>query len=278
MNMYPGPARRASTRGERRTKHWSESPISQPKSRASAVTSAARTTAMSTGALSTSATAATPTPRAFSSSARWPSSPKVTVTTRAASRPTLAASVVQPPPFCGFVHEAGTSVPPSSVRRPSKAQNVGFCTIFPASRHSPRAKCGDWSRNVPGACEKTCKDVRKIRSRNHLHQHQVVTLREDVGVDLSRPLGCQEQVKAELTSFAGDLDRVPGHGGLEVVSRLLRADVVRFVSYDQDRLTLVAVPPQASEHRHRDDGLLLRRRERTRVYDQAPPIFSQKVD
>src|SRR5215217_6149880 len=56
------------------------------KSRASAVTTAASTTATITGVLSASATAATPTPRAFSSSSRWPPSPKVPVTTRAVSR------------------------------------------------------------------------------------------------------------------------------------------------------------------------------------------------
>lgn len=39
--------------------------------------------------------------------------------------------------------EEGTSVPPSSDKRPSKATNVGFRTIFPASRHSPWAKCDD---------------------------------------------------------------------------------------------------------------------------------------
>src|ERR687897_1584001 len=51
-------------------------------------------------------------------------------------------------------HEEGTSVPPSSEKRPSNATNVGFRTIFPASRHSPWAKCEDCSRKVAGACEK----------------------------------------------------------------------------------------------------------------------------
>src|SRR3712207_4784422 len=40
-------------------------------------------------------------------------------------------------PFCGAVQEVGTSVPPSSEKRSSKPPKVGFCTNFPASRHSP---------------------------------------------------------------------------------------------------------------------------------------------
>src|SRR5215210_2968276 len=59
-------------------------------------------------------------------------------------------------PFCGAAQEVDTSVPPSSEKRSSKPPKVGFRTIFPASRHSPWAKCGDWSRKVAGACEKIC--------------------------------------------------------------------------------------------------------------------------
>src|SRR3712207_3910170 len=71
-------------------------------------------------------------------------------------------------PFCGAAHEVGTSVPPSSEKRSSKAPKVGFCTIFPASRHSPWAKCGDCSRKVVGACENIC----EMRPRSEVERSE----------------------------------------------------------------------------------------------------------
>src|SRR3712207_36359 len=78
------------------------------KSRASAVTTAASTTATITGVLSASATAATPTPRAFSSSSRWPPSPKVPVTTRAVSRAGVSSADTA-------LALGGSSQPPASI-------------------------------------------------------------------------------------------------------------------------------------------------------------------
>jgi hypothetical protein len=51
--------------------------------------------------------------------------------------------VSHPLPFSRIAQEVGTSVTPSSEKRPSKPPKVGFLIIFPASRHSPCAKCGD---------------------------------------------------------------------------------------------------------------------------------------
>ena len=48
--------------------------------------------------------------------------------------------VSHPLPFSRIAQEVGTSVTPSSEKRPSKPPKVGFLIIFPASRHSPCEK------------------------------------------------------------------------------------------------------------------------------------------
>ena len=80
-------------------------------------------------------------------------------------------------------------------------------------------------------------------------------------MDLTRPLGGHEQIKPELVAFPSDLNRVARHGGFEVVRRLLRANIVRFVGYYQDGSASVTVTSKVGEYGHGDGGLHYRRGE-----------------
>ena len=62
---------------------------------------------------------------------------------------------------------------------------------------------------------------------------------------------------------------MPGRHRREGIWRLSRADVVRLVDHDEDRIAFLAPPPQITEHRRGDEGLLLAARQRAQVDDDT---------
>ena len=109
----------------------------------------------------------------------------------------------------------------------------------------------------------------EVGDRVHAHQDEVVALGEHVLVHLLGPLRHDDQVEAELAPLAGDSDRVRGDERRQRVAWLGGADVVSLVDHDRDRLAPRTPPPEPLEDRSGRDCLLLARRQRPKVHDDA---------
>ena len=128
---------------------------------------------------------------------------------------------------------------------------------------------GDLPRDEGFALAKTCRtleqagrDKQKIsptkpRSASEFIRisRRVVALAEHVLVDFLRPLRRYEQVETELTTSAA-MRTACSVTSAVTRSRLLGADVVRFVDYDEDGLAIGAPAPECCENGLRGDSLL----------------------
>ena len=142
---------------------------------------------------------------------------------------------------------------------------------MPATRASP------WA-NVGGAIEESLRceredpgQVGQVRGGVHPHQDQVVALREDVLVELVRSLRDDDQIEAVLAALAGDPDDVGGGQRGQLVPWFGGTDVARLVDHDRNRLAAGPMSPQPLQHRSRDEGLFLVRRQRAEIDDRAAP-------